>query len=77
MINNPVPYSEHSRTQRGSARQAWNIRCVHVAKQHTITCEGINVRSGITVVASAPQMIRTQRININVNNSHPLFVVAE
>ena len=64
--NDAVVNSEATRQERHPARQARGIGCIAVGESHRIPRNPVDVRAGVAMVAVASQMVRAQRVDVDV-----------
>src|SRR5687767_3254448 len=55
---------------RCPAGQAGHVRSVNVGKPHTLSRDRVNVGARIAVVAVAPEMVGSQAVDVDVENTH-------
>ena len=73
VINDPVVDTELACQQRAAAGQAGHVRCVNIFKQRGLLRQGVDIRTGRTLISVATKMIGSQGIYIQVENSQGRF----
>ena len=73
MIDHPGMDPEFPRGHCGAAGQAGGIGRIAGLKPHTLFGNGINVRTGIAAIAVTSEMVRPERIDVNVEDVHSVL----
>ncbi len=68
--DHPAVNTEHAGVQGRPRGQTGRVAGVAVGETNPFRREGVDLRRGVAVIAITAQMVGTQRVNINVENTH-------